>query len=1101
MRLNGFTGRLVLEAFIVLTMAATGAMLVYPVFNALGWDQLEQRFGVVLASFRAPALFAAGRGMRVAVPGDFPEVDAFFRLEASTFDSSVIPADYEGQRLHDSYSYMHYYLLYAMGLAWRLFGISFSTLHLLCIFLYAVMTVALYGIFRLATGRFLGALLTLIVAASPSYLQSCPSLRDFGKAPFILMCFFLLGLLLTRALTRRQLILWSILYAFATGIGYGFRQDLLICVPAGLAMLLFFARVRGARHILSRTFSAVILVGVFLVLAAPVIRGVRMDRSSASAQAFAQGVSAAVENNMDFGYASYFLHHDYSDYFDFAIVNSYARRTGDMSPMHGHFNSGHGEAGRRFMREVMRRFPSDMFSRGLASLVSLPGANMVADEQASQIQQGHGNFLRDRASLYRPLSAHFERWGMLYALTALLVLACSNLRLGIAAAFLCAYFGAYPSLLYDFRHYFHLAFIPYWACGYLAAVLTHQTIQWGRRAYRCDFSDIAFPQIAAQVIRGTLFVAIFIAALGSLLVFLRGVQDAKVDRLLGQYERASLETVPVVWERLEDRWLLRPEQTLPNLKSTASLTPFETAGEYLALSLTNMKHPLILFLQYEDRPFVNFSHFVTPQPGLIGGEGDYWLFFPVYELAWPCASCEPELKEGGAARGNFQGISISDFQRHTVKGLYRVRDGNEFPLWPTIAVPNKRDAFLGAKSGAFDRMFSVIWKRVRQGWRPGPREKLESYLDLMRQYPGYEPYKLSAYQCIRNESDPEEADALWGLLLDRFPHLHADALLYLEHQAEGAVGAADRPKTGNRPDPPKDFWSRTRYGLDLRERGCHEDAAEIFRSVVAESPDFMFGAENLDAHFRMTETPAGRAAQWRILHEKHPNAGLPRLFLGIALRDAGELEASRKVLSALVKVPLPGMPEASIHLGAILIMLGQRESGIEMMEDALAAYPDKQFMAEALYADMGRFFMDRGEFSAAIEQLRHAIKAGPDNLWHRVALAEALTCQGEHNAARLELENILRQAPESPYTAQQLHRVYDALGDQEGRTRFWESLNRQHPEAATPSLYLGKALEESGRIAEAVTAYRKAFQQNPDLAEARYRFNALSGGESQGGPD
>jgi len=118
----------VIELILVAAVAITGWLCVWPVFTALGEDRLEGRFGVVLHAFTAPAMFAAGHGMRNIDLHQFPELQAFYRIETSRFDTSLIPDDYEGYPLSGSYSYMHYYLLYAIGWAWRLFGISFSAL-------------------------------------------------------------------------------------------------------------------------------------------------------------------------------------------------------------------------------------------------------------------------------------------------------------------------------------------------------------------------------------------------------------------------------------------------------------------------------------------------------------------------------------------------------------------------------------------------------------------------------------------------------------------------------------------------------------------------------------------------------------------------------------------------------------------------------------------------------------------------------------------------------------------------------------------------------------------------------------------------------------
>ncbi|HDP36119.1 MAG TPA: hypothetical protein ENN29_13550, partial [Candidatus Hydrogenedentes bacterium] len=122
-----------------MAVAIAGGVFAWRVVEALGHDTLEWRFSVVLTMLPSPVMFAAGRGMKSVDVNAIPEMAAFFRNETSSFDTAHIPDDFEGFPLSGSYAYMHFYLLYAIGWAWRLFGVSFQSIHLLCIFLYMIM--------------------------------------------------------------------------------------------------------------------------------------------------------------------------------------------------------------------------------------------------------------------------------------------------------------------------------------------------------------------------------------------------------------------------------------------------------------------------------------------------------------------------------------------------------------------------------------------------------------------------------------------------------------------------------------------------------------------------------------------------------------------------------------------------------------------------------------------------------------------------------------------------------------------------------------------------------------------------------------------------
>ena len=127
----------------------------------------------------------------------------------------------------NSVSAYHRYLLYTVALFWRIFGISWTSLEPLCALLLGGCAVAVYGIMRLGMGRLLSALLTLAFVLSPQMLTMLPSLRDFGKAPFLLLIIFLLGVFIKYRLGTKTLAGLSVLLGLLNGIAMGFRQDAL----------------------------------------------------------------------------------------------------------------------------------------------------------------------------------------------------------------------------------------------------------------------------------------------------------------------------------------------------------------------------------------------------------------------------------------------------------------------------------------------------------------------------------------------------------------------------------------------------------------------------------------------------------------------------------------------------------------------------------------------------------------------------------------------------------------------------------------------------------------------------------------------------------
>ncbi len=75
----------------------------WTVLAALG-DKPDARFGVVMCAFRAPVMFAAGKGMRDIEFGRFPKLADFYSLRTPSFDVADIPADYEGNPAEYAYA-------------------------------------------------------------------------------------------------------------------------------------------------------------------------------------------------------------------------------------------------------------------------------------------------------------------------------------------------------------------------------------------------------------------------------------------------------------------------------------------------------------------------------------------------------------------------------------------------------------------------------------------------------------------------------------------------------------------------------------------------------------------------------------------------------------------------------------------------------------------------------------------------------------------------------------------------------------------------------------------------------------------------------------
>ncbi len=693
-----------LEAVCVVLIALVGGMLVFQTALLPYGDQLEARFRVVIAAFRAPAMFALGHGMRDYDVASVPALNDFYRGKVASVNPSSVPSDIKTFPVNDSYGLMHYSLMYAIGWAWRLLGVSTWSVHVLCAVLYAALVAVMYGLFRLAMGRVMSLVIVLFLSTSPAYLFSCPSLRDFGKAPFMLGFLLIAGILLTRRQTARSLVAWSLVMGVVTGVGYGFRQDLLTCLPAAMTVILVFARVEGKRIFRWRVLAAVCTLFVFVLTGWMPISGTLKDNGSASAQALVQGSSESAEARMDFGRASYVALYEYPDLYDFTVVNAYARRQGDQEPMPGQFTPAHGRMGKRWFREELREYPADLFSRGIASALTVPKIASISLRELERDPVPNRASIERFLPFHKALAEHFALWGVWYIVAGLALFAFYDLRAATGAGLLLIYFASLPGLLFEFRHFFHLAFVPYWVVAAMAAWagrLCWRVVRRKRPFLRGNTSGWAMPGRLAGAI---LLPLALVSGLALVLGGLWQIQTVTLSRLLSQYGRATMEPVPVREEVGDHDTLLRPESPLPGLAQTDKLAAFESCGDYLVLDMDYDGQPIRMRVVYEGASQWAFTHRIEPHIAYPGHPCRIHYFVPVYQTTWP---------EGtGVSWNRFAGVEVEKGKRNAIHGVYRVSNANEFVLWPFMTVPEERETFVDHKSGPHDRAFSALTSRL-----------------------------------------------------------------------------------------------------------------------------------------------------------------------------------------------------------------------------------------------------------------------------------------------------------------------------------------------------------------------------------------------------
>lgn len=1035
-----------------------------------------------------------------------PELEAFLKGQSVSFDPATIPESYSGPHVFGSYidtfTLTHWLLFYSVGWTWRLLGINIGALHILAGCLGAFAAVALYLLFRLGMGRLfscLGALFTMLL---PPFLLVEPTLRDFSKAPFFFLFLATAGFLLSKRRRRRALFLFAACLGLLLGTGYGFRQDLLICLPV-VPVLLLAAPLLGGYRPFSRILSILLLLAAFCLAAVPVFRGMKQESGSVTSHTLFQGLSREAEQTMHFGGASYDLLLTPSDPETHAVVNVHARMRGFTDPMPLYLSPAYAKAGRLLFQEWAGTFPADLFARGLASAETVlrltsatleyPGYSPVQDKMTQSHpddwQQAYVRFIEPLAPLL--------------LLGALLLIGIRSRALALASLLILGYFMAYPSLLFQVRHAFHLAFVVPWALFFLLEnMLTTLACPVSRKARERFFRRAGSVSLALRGAGRTLVVlAVPLLLCAAGLAGLRYWQANGVNRMMTAYRAAEKLPVETVMVEEEDLCVVRPVRPLPGLEESWNLPVGDGAASYVVLTFEQADFAFPVQLRYKPKRGPNLQHeFVVP----AGGERSYIV--PVYEMAdflpqdfllvkhrfnnTPLAN----LLVHGLGTNKFDGIGLRKDTAHLLKAVAYLEDHGRLPWLLYLRLDPDPAKFRPFKRLGWEKDLLGLPAEWRY-WRTGNALKASlDYLGLLSEYPDHRPYADRILSLLSRIDDPEtRADILFragGYSMDRGGWFAARiAEIAAETEAAGNLIKAEQLYRQAIALAPGDMWHRVHLADLLLKQGDTETALHLYADVLEGAPESPYSARQFDQVCLDTGRLEYLTQFWTSLHEKHPEMVVPALHLAQDY-ERRELWEEAETLYQHTLQEHEEHPETLLHYGILTAFRSGYTPGRKMMDRALALAPELKPSYISGLGRIAKILSETGAVSFAEAIYRDIVSLQPDDLQHVVKLAEVLTEKGEPEAAVDLYKTILSKAPESPYSAGKLDELLRKTLSGTGRIEYWNGICSLQPDSSEPWLHLGMALVDTGDLEQAHAAFERSHRNDPNNAVAALQYGA-----------
>ncbi len=812
--------------------------------------------------FGVSLMLSEGRGFVEPQEGVVPEMDRFLRQEIERFDTRLLPNDLP-TNLAASWIQRHRYMIHAVSWAWRLTGPSWDGFKIVLLLLYVATGLAAYCFFRVFARPWFALAGAVCYANAPLFVFHIGDARDFGKAPFIVGAIAIMAALLGRPVPARRHIALSAALGMTIALGYGFRNDPIICLPAAVFVVAACGQLKSAKHPwLVRASALAALSLSFAVCAWPIIRD--YDDSGAPVHDLIMGQSAANEQLLGLRPTAYDEMPMVRDDYVYALVTDYARITRPEQPSF-QFKSKESEAvAKRYLLCLARLFPADFLVRGYAAATRILCQSLF-DSGKVHVRRQWDYFHSDAFS---PRATAFIGGMLLLAAGAFAGVAGRNPRLAWQALILGLYFCAYPALQYQNRHVFHLAIFPIGLIVFWLSIVP-AWLRAGYRRFRVGRIDGPLFDRAAAT-RGLLWLAAAVLVLLGSLAGTRAYQAHNVRVLTERYRHTDLDPLSVRRRPL-DGWILFQPPTRVLERSTfptCQTWPYEQ--DYLAVTLRLRPGRGTAWLLYETENGINDFSMPFTIPPSVGGDEKLTYFFQVHESrrvshygAWSrfVGVALPVARESdfvGIARVGQNGafvprlhFSLADPPK-TYPDYQRIRLA--FTGWPdAVPLPEPFEMVERARGAPADQAETLLRHAIdtdpgmvqarlglaqvleKQGRLDGARNALRQAIGVAPQFPAaYEGYDAFLVEHLT----PEKRVEAWAGTRRQHPGLdkpalfHGRALLESGREEEAADVLAAAVALGADDYEARTLWARALCACDRPA-----SAARAWAPVIAEQPE------------------------------------------------------------------------------------------------------------------------------------------------------------------------------------------------------------------------------------------------------------------------
>ncbi len=583
------------------------------------------------------------------------------------------------------------YSFVTVGLLWKLFGISWIVLAPLCGFFYGLTALAAFAMFRLIVNRTLAIVGALIIMFSPINLYFVPHFRDYSKATPILLTVAILGYLIKRKLVPVRLFAICAGLGAMLGIAFGFRKDVIVCIPISLFVIALLIPGKPWAHLRVKCGAAMAFILAFLATGHPMLLGMS-EKGGNSYHVIIYGLLPPFDDFLGMGGAPYQIARTSSDRDTYMPVEAYAQRHEGPWDENGGIKSyetttTYDKMCLHYFLEYAKTFPADLLLRGYAAALRVIEYGPFISSEESRYGRYRIALIENMFNLRWNLCKSWC-WMVKYlAVGAFLLLCGLSIRQGFGAALLFFYFTGITCLQFDLRHHFHTE-IAFWLILLFSLQCAMRGCAWSLSAEcRAHVRQVLVnPKMLwnVQMQRALMMAVLLPVGLLSLLYVTRAYQSGVVGDLYKRYASASIEPLAVERVQSGENKVLFKVQQRPDPDKQRGSDCWDVYPDYYVAEV-DASSPVSMFVSYTGREDIPVT-LPASSPHVAGQRTKY--FFPVYEL---------DARGCGGPR-ELQGLVFSNEQADQLKGLYRVKDQDQFPLLLDLVLPPQWESLKRWKS-------------------------------------------------------------------------------------------------------------------------------------------------------------------------------------------------------------------------------------------------------------------------------------------------------------------------------------------------------------------------------------------------------------------